>query len=190
MRYPDDPPGFPTQACGLFCRHARPGHGRNSRLRRLLYDSRRYSGHHLAHARRAADLRCRHRSDLRPERRHGSWTVPRHPQSNPTPLLVISGYIYSSRRGSEPAFSHRRYETPVSGVDARCRRFAENFTFMEAQGGVWGARRDVIMRATAALNEFVESAAALGLVNGKAQVEVSFDEFNLDMDIRYNGELM
>jgi xanthine permease XanP len=64
------------------------------------------------------------------------------------------------------------------------------FDFMETQGGVWGARRDVIMRATAALNEFVESAAGLGLVKGRAQVEVSFDEFNLDLDIRYNGELM
>jgi xanthine permease XanP len=64
------------------------------------------------------------------------------------------------------------------------------FEFMETQGGVWGARREVIQRATAALNEFVESAAALGLVNGKAQAEVSFDEFNLDMDIRYDGELM
>jgi xanthine permease XanP len=48
----------------------------------------------------------------------------------------------------------------------------------------------VIMRATAALNEFVESAAGLGLVNGKIQTEVSFDEFNLDLDIRYDGELM
>jgi xanthine permease XanP len=64
------------------------------------------------------------------------------------------------------------------------------FEFMETQGGVWGARRDVIMRATAALNEFAESAAGLGLVKGKAQAEVSFDEFNLDMDIRYDGELM
>jgi NCS2 family nucleobase:cation symporter-2 len=64
------------------------------------------------------------------------------------------------------------------------------FDFMEAQGGIWGARRDVIVRATAALNEFIESAAVLGLVKGKAQAEVSFDEFNLDMDIRYNGELM
>jgi NCS2 family nucleobase:cation symporter-2 len=61
---------------------------------------------------------------------------------------------------------------------------------METQGGVWGARRDVIMRATAALNEFVESAAGLGLVKGKAQAEVSFDEFNLDVDIRYDGALM
>jgi xanthine permease XanP len=48
----------------------------------------------------------------------------------------------------------------------------------------------VIMRATAALNEFVESAAGLGLVNGKAQAEVRFDEFNLDIDIRYDGQLM
>ena len=64
------------------------------------------------------------------------------------------------------------------------------FEFMETQGALWGARRDVIMRATAALNEFVESAAALDLVKGKVQAEVSFDEFNLDMDIRYDGELM
>jgi NCS2 family nucleobase:cation symporter-2 len=64
------------------------------------------------------------------------------------------------------------------------------FEFMETHGGVWGARRDVIMRATAALNEFVESAAGLELVKGKVQAEVSFDEFNLDMDIRYDGELV
>jgi len=66
----------------------------------------------------------------------------------------------------------------------------EIFEFMETQGGVWGAHRDVIMRARAALNEFVESAAALDLVKGKAQAEVSFDEFNLDIDIRYDGELL
>jgi NCS2 family nucleobase:cation symporter-2 len=64
------------------------------------------------------------------------------------------------------------------------------FEFMETQGSVWGARREVIMRATAALSEFVESAAGLDLVEGKAQAEVSFDEFNLDLDIRYDGELM
>jgi NCS2 family nucleobase:cation symporter-2 len=64
------------------------------------------------------------------------------------------------------------------------------FEFMETQGRVWGARRDVVMRAMGALNEFVESAAALGLVTGTARAEVSFDEFNLDVDIRYDGELM
>jgi NCS2 family nucleobase:cation symporter-2 len=64
------------------------------------------------------------------------------------------------------------------------------FEFMETQGGIWGARREVIMRATGALNEFVESAAALGLVTGSVRADVSFDEFNLDMDIRYAGTLM
>jgi NCS2 family nucleobase:cation symporter-2 len=64
------------------------------------------------------------------------------------------------------------------------------FDFMETQGGVWGARREVIQRATAALTEFIESAAGLGFVKSKAKVEVSFDEFNLDLDIRYGGTLM
>ena len=74
----------------------------------------------------------------------------------------------------------------IPGVDGS----QKIFEFMETQGGVWGARREVIMRATAALNEFVESAAGLRLVNGKIQAEVSFDEFNLDIDIRYDGQLM
>jgi xanthine permease XanP len=30
----------------------------------------------------------------------------------------------------------------------------------------------------------------LDLVKGNAQTEVSFDEFNLDLDIRYDGHLM
>jgi len=64
------------------------------------------------------------------------------------------------------------------------------FDFMETQGSAWGARRDVVIRVTSALNEFLESAAVLGLVKGKAQVDVSFDEFNLDADIRYDGTLM
>jgi NCS2 family nucleobase:cation symporter-2 len=64
------------------------------------------------------------------------------------------------------------------------------FEFMETQGAVWGARREVIMRATAALNEFVESAAGLDLAKGTIRSEVSFDEFNLDLDIRYDGTLM
>jgi NCS2 family nucleobase:cation symporter-2 len=64
------------------------------------------------------------------------------------------------------------------------------FEFMETRGGAWGARRDVMMRAEAALNEFLESASALGFVKGKARADVSFDEFNLDVEIRYDGELM
>jgi xanthine permease XanP len=64
------------------------------------------------------------------------------------------------------------------------------FLFMEKQGGVWGARREVIDRAKSAINEFIEAARALELSTGKIDAEVSFDEFNLDVDMRYDGEPM
>jgi xanthine permease XanP len=64
------------------------------------------------------------------------------------------------------------------------------FEFMEKHGGVWGARREVIDRAKSAMNEFIEAARASELSTGKIDAEVSFDEFNLDIDMRYDGEPM
>ena len=64
------------------------------------------------------------------------------------------------------------------------------FDFMETHGAAWGARRDVIMRAAAAMNEFFESTTSLGVLKGKALAEVTFDEFSLDVDIGYDGALM
>lgn len=63
-------------------------------------------------------------------------------------------------------------------------------SFMEANGAAWGARREIINRAAAVLNEFIESAAALGLAKGAVKVDVSFEEFNLDVDIYYEGTMM
>ena len=64
------------------------------------------------------------------------------------------------------------------------------FTFMQVQGGTWGARKEVIDRATYAMNEFMEAAGTLDLARGKIAAEVSFDEFNLDVNLRYDGVLM
>ncbi|HEY6366175.1 MAG TPA: solute carrier family 23 protein [Candidatus Binatia bacterium] len=75
-------------------------------------------------------------------------------------------------------------------IDPRADSSEQIFSFMENQGGVWGARREVIDRAKAAMNEFIEAARALELSTGKIDAEVSFDEFNLDVDMRYDGELM
>ena len=61
------------------------------------------------------------------------------------------------------------------------------FNFMENQGATWGARGDVIQKAKMALNEFFELAANLGLAKGKIAAEVFFDEFNLNITIRYDG---
>jgi xanthine permease XanP len=80
----------------------------------------------------------------------------------------------------------RRTLELTPGVD----RSRTVFEFMETSGCAWGARRDVITRATSALNEFLESAAGLGFVKGKAKAEVSYDEFCLDVDIRYEGQPM
>jgi len=72
------------------------------------------------------------------------------------------------------------------GVDSSEKIFA----FMEKQGSAWGARKEVIYRAISALNEFFESVSMLGLTKGKITADVSFDEFNLDIDILYKGALM
>ena len=62
--------------------------------------------------------------------------------------------------------------------------------FMNRQGGIWGARPEVIYNATAAMNEFMEARSGPDS-EGSAKpltMTVSFDEFNLDVDIRYEGE--
>jgi NCS2 family nucleobase:cation symporter-2 len=62
-------------------------------------------------------------------------------------------------------------------------------SFLETLGGAWGARREVMNQASAALNEFFQSTSTLGLAEGPITIEVSFDEFNLDIDIHYDGAL-
>jgi len=64
------------------------------------------------------------------------------------------------------------------------------FAFMETHGASWGARKEVITRATSAMNEFIEGVRALNLATGDIKVGASFDEFNLEIDCHYEGKLM
>jgi NCS2 family nucleobase:cation symporter-2 len=64
------------------------------------------------------------------------------------------------------------------------------FDFMENRGAAWGARGDVIQKAEMALNEFFELATNLRIAREKIGAEVIFDEFNLDIAIRYEGTLV
>ena len=75
-------------------------------------------------------------------------------------------------------------------LDPRADSAEKIFTFMQVQGATWGARKEVIDRATYAMNEFMEAAGTLDLARGKIAAEVSFDEFNLDVNLRYDGVLM
>jgi NCS2 family nucleobase:cation symporter-2 len=62
------------------------------------------------------------------------------------------------------------------------------FDFMQTNGGAWGARPDVIRAATAAMTEFMETAAVLTLAQGVVHMHASFDEFRLDVRIKWQGK--
>ncbi len=64
------------------------------------------------------------------------------------------------------------------------------FDFMQKNGASWGSRPDVINKAASALTEVVESVFWSGLAKGALKVEASFDEFNLDLAISYQGHIL
>jgi xanthine permease XanP len=72
-------------------------------------------------------------------------------------------------------------------IDPRTDSSEQIFLFMEKQGSAWGARKQVIDRAKSAMNEFVEAVSLLEPSTGRIGAEVSFDEFSLDIDMRYDG---
>jgi len=51
-----------------------------------------------------------------------------------------------------------------------------------------GARREEAYRAVSAINERFEAVTSSGLAEGKVEMEVAFDEFNLEVEARYEGE--
>jgi xanthine permease XanP len=62
------------------------------------------------------------------------------------------------------------------------REAVENF--LSENGARWAARRDVINRATFGVVQLLE---ILGELKGAIEVDASFDEFNLDLHVRYAG---
>jgi xanthine permease XanP len=72
-------------------------------------------------------------------------------------------------------------------IDPHANSSEQIFVFMEKQGSAWGARKQVIDRAKSAMNEFVEAVSLLEPSTGSIGAEVSFDEFSLDIDMRYDG---
>lgn len=61
------------------------------------------------------------------------------------------------------------------------------YKFMETHGAHWGARREVIQRATAALVEIAEALAGGQLATGEVEITAHFDELNLNVEVRYPG---
>jgi xanthine permease XanP len=59
--------------------------------------------------------------------------------------------------------------------------------YMEASGAGWGARRDVIDRASFSLSQSVEVIVDSCDPQSPLEIEASFDEFNLDLRVSYVG---
>jgi xanthine permease XanP len=59
---------------------------------------------------------------------------------------------------------------------------------LDKQGSLWGARQAVIGQAASALNELMELICVLDLTKKAVHLDMSFDEFNLDLILRYEGK--
>jgi NCS2 family nucleobase:cation symporter-2 len=59
--------------------------------------------------------------------------------------------------------------------------------FMETQGAAWGARRDIIDRASFDLQQSIETIVEACAPEGPLEIEASFDEFNLELRVSYHG---
>jgi xanthine permease XanP len=64
----------------------------------------------------------------------------------------------------------------------------EILDLLEKQGALWGARQAVIGQAASALNELLELICVLDLTKKAVRLEMSFDEFNLDLAADYDGK--
>ncbi|HHI87638.1 MAG TPA: xanthine permease, partial [Candidatus Cloacimonetes bacterium] len=62
------------------------------------------------------------------------------------------------------------------------------YNFMQKAGSSWGARPNVIFKAITVMNEFMECTPDLALTSQDIAMQVSFDEFNLDVNIEYQGK--
>ncbi len=62
--------------------------------------------------------------------------------------------------------------------------------FLEKQGDVWGARRDVIAAAIPTVAQALELITDSGLAEGPVELRARFDEAHLDVYLLYDGEIV
>jgi xanthine permease XanP len=60
--------------------------------------------------------------------------------------------------------------------------------FFETQSAIWGARPDVAKRATFGVLQLIDVVMEEFWTGGPVTVEASFDEFNLDVQVEYQGQ--
>jgi NCS2 family nucleobase:cation symporter-2 len=72
-------------------------------------------------------------------------------------------------------------------IEPRAFDLQEVVNFIERAAGAWGARRDVINRVEFAAQQAVEAVAEYGEAKGPIKLSVSYDEFDIDAKLAYDG---
>ena len=62
--------------------------------------------------------------------------------------------------------------------------------FFDAHGRAWGARHDIMERVSFGVSQAVESIREIWEPRGPIRIEARFDEFNLDVQLSYLGDLI
>jgi xanthine permease XanP len=60
--------------------------------------------------------------------------------------------------------------------------------FFDTQGRSWGARHDIMERASFGVSQAVESIREMWEPRGPIRIDARFDEFNLDVQVAYSGD--
>lgn len=79
-------------------------------------------------------------------------------------------------------------QTASVPVTAEENPFTASTEFLERQGDLWGARRDVIAAAIPVVAEAVETLIDTGVAENGLEMEARFDETNFDVVLLYKGE--
>lgn len=77
-------------------------------------------------------------------------------------------------------------ETVAQGANA----FLTVQSFLERQGGLWGARRDVVAAAIPVAAQALELVQDNGIAESTVELRARFDEAHLDVFLLYEGEVM
>jgi NCS2 family nucleobase:cation symporter-2 len=78
----------------------------------------------------------------------------------------------------------------VMTIDSAAPELRDVTAFIERSAGSWGARRDVTNRIEFAVQQTLEATIAYCDAKGPISIELSFDEFVINADIRYEGRPM
>jgi xanthine permease XanP len=76
---------------------------------------------------------------------------------------------------------------PVGSTEIQLERID---AFFEKQGSLWGARFEVVKRATFSVQQLLEVLVENYWRRGPLVIEASFDEFNLDVRVNYEGDMV